>query len=135
MKEDFLHYVWKFQKFDGINFFTSNNEKLHVKYPGSHNFDSGPDFFNAQIEIGGQLWAGNLEIHIKSSDWYAHNHQADLAYNNVILHVVWEHDTKVYRSDGSEIPDRKSTRLNSSHVRISYAVFCLKKKRTTKNYT
>jgi len=104
MKEDFLHYVWKFQKFDGINFFTSNNEKLHVKHPGSHNFDSGPDFFNAQIEIGGQLWAGNLEIHIKSSDWYAHNHQVDIAYNNVILHVVWEHDTKVYRSDGSEIP-------------------------------
>lgn len=104
MKEDFLHYVWKFQKFDGINFLTSNNEKLHIKNQGSHNLDSGPDFFNSQIEIDTQLWAGNVEIHIKSSDWYTHNHQTDPAYNNVILHVVWEHDTEVFRSDSSIIP-------------------------------
>lgn len=104
MKEDFLHYVWKFQKFDGSNFLTSNSGKLHIKSQGSHNLDSGPDFFNAQIEIDGQLWAGNVEIHIKSSDWYAHNHQVDPAYNNVILHVVWEHDTDIFRNDGSIIP-------------------------------
>ena len=104
MKEDFLHYVWKFQKFGGINFLTSNDEKLHIKNQGSHNLNSGPDFFNAQIEIDDQLWAGNVEIHIKASDWYAHNHQTDPAYNNVILHVVWEHDTEIFRSDGSVIP-------------------------------
>lgn len=104
MKEDFLHYVWKFQKFDGISFFTSNRENLHIINQGSHNLNSGPDFFNAQIEIDGQIWAGNVEIHIKSSDWYAHNHQMDPAYNNVILHVVWEHDTEIFRMDGSTIP-------------------------------
>jgi|26BtaG_2_1085354.scaffolds.fasta_scaffold00001_12 hypothetical protein len=104
MKEDFLHYVWKFQKFDGINFFTSNRENLHIINPGGHNVDSGPDFFNAQVEIDGQIWAGNVEIHIKSSDWYAHNHQLDPAYDNVILHVVWAHDTEIFRRDGTTIP-------------------------------
>lgn len=104
MKEDFLHYVWKFRKFDGNTFFTSNHEKLHIKNPGRHNFDSGPDFFNSKIEIDGQIWAGNVEIHLKSSDWFAHNHQVDPAYNNVILHVVWEHDMEVFNSDGSVIP-------------------------------
>lgn len=104
MKEDFLHYVWKFQKFDVGSFFTSNNENFHVKNQGSHNLNSGPDFFNAQIELDHQLWAGNVEIHIKSSDWYAHGHEADTAYDNVILHVVWEHDAEIYRKDGSVIP-------------------------------
>ena len=104
MKEDFLHYVWKFQKFDVGSFFTSNNENLHIKNQGSHNLNSGPDFFNAQIELDGQLWAGNVEIHLKSSDWYVHGHEVDAAYDNVILHVVWEHDAEIYRKDGSVIP-------------------------------
>ncbi|WGF91308.1 DUF2851 family protein [Aequorivita marisscotiae] len=104
MKEDFLHYVWKFQKFEVGSFYTSDNESLHIKNPGSHNLNSGPDFFNAQIELNGQLWAGNVEIHLKSSDWYAHGHETDAAYDNVILHVVWEHDAEIYRKDGSIIP-------------------------------
>lgn len=104
MKEDFLHYVWKFQKFDVGSFYTSNHESLHIKNQGSHNLNSGPDFFNAQIEVDGQLWAGNVEIHLKSSDWYAHAHDTDAAYDNVILHVVWEHDAEIYRKDRSVIP-------------------------------
>ena len=104
MKEDFLHYVWKFQKFVVGEFYTSNNEKLHIKKQGSHNPNSGPDFFNAQIELDGQLWAGNIEIHIKSSDWYAHCHELDPAYDSVILHVVWEHDAEIFRKDGTTIP-------------------------------
>lgn len=104
MNEDFLHYAWKFQKFDVSGFYTSTNEKLHIVNQGSHNLNSGPDFFNAQIELDNQLWAGNVEIHIKSSDWYAHAHETDPAYDNVILHVVWEHDVEVFRKDGSVIP-------------------------------
>lgn len=103
MKEDFLHYVWKFQKFVGLDFRTSNGEILHIRNPGSHNQNSGPDFFNSQIELEGQLWAGNIEIHIKSSDWYIHGHETDPAYDNVVLHVVWEHDAEIYRKDGSAI--------------------------------
>lgn len=83
---------------------STSGEAVHVVKAGMHNHLSGPDFFNAQIELNGQLWAGNVEIHIKSSDWYAHHHQDDTNYDNVILHVVWEDDIAVYRKDGSEIP-------------------------------
>ena len=61
-------------------------------------------FFNSQLKIENQLWAGNLEIHIKSSDWYLHSHEVDSNYDNVIIHVVWEHDTEIFRKDNTEIP-------------------------------
>lgn len=104
MQEDFLHYVWKFQKFSKTNLISQSNESVEIVLQGSHNLDSGPDFFNAQIRIGSQLWVGNVEIHLKSSDWYAHRHELDPAYDNVILHVVWEHDVDVFRKDNSVIP-------------------------------
>lgn len=104
MKEDFLHYLWKFKKFDLLNLRTFDREEITVIHVGHYLELSGPDFFNAQITIGNQKWAGNVEIHIKSSDWYVHHHERDAAYENVILHVVWEHDTAIFRSDNSEIP-------------------------------
>jgi len=75
-----------------------------VHSPGLHNANSGPDFFNGQVSIAQVLWAGNIEIHVRSSSWYKHKHQEDPAYDNVILHVVWQFDERVYRKDGSEIP-------------------------------
>ncbi|MFD2696670.1 DUF2851 family protein [Mesonia sediminis] len=105
MKEDYLHYVWKFKKFNFLNLKTSQGLPIVVKHVGWHNEDkSGPDFFDARIQIDHQLWAGNVEIHLKASDWFAHHHHTDKAYDNVILHVVWEEDMPVYRSDGSSIP-------------------------------
>ncbi|MEC5166475.1 hypothetical protein RCH18_002215 [Flavobacterium sp. PL11] len=104
MKEDFLHHVWKFKKFDTLNLKTSNEEEIIIINVGHYLELSGPDFFNAQISIANQKWAGNVEIHIKSSDWYAHHHEQDSAYENVILHVVWENDAAIFRSDNSEIP-------------------------------
>ena len=104
MKEDFLHYIWRFKKFNLNHLLTTRNEKLSVISVGQYLQTSGPDFFNAQIIINAQKWAGSVEIHIKSSDWYLHNHHDDSAYDNVILHVVWEHDTDVFRRDNSPIP-------------------------------
>lgn len=104
MQEDFLHYIWKHKAFGSSRIKTTKNEAISIKQLGQHNRNSGPDFFNAQLAIGEQLWAGNVEIHIKSSDWYVHNHEVDAAYDNVILHVVWEHDTEIFRKDNSEIP-------------------------------
>ena len=104
MKEDFLHYLWRFKKFDTLNLKTVNNEEITIVNVGQYLELAGPDFFNAQIVIGAQKWAGNIEIHIKSSDWYVHHHEKDAGYENVILHVVWEHDVAVFRSDNSEIP-------------------------------
>ena len=104
MKEDFLHYLWKFKKFDTLNLKTANNEEITIVNVGQYLELAGPDFFNAQITIGDQKWAGNVEIHLKSSDWYVHHHERDVAYENVILHVVWEHDTEIFRSNNTEIP-------------------------------
>jgi len=104
MKEDFLHYLWKFKKFDSMNLESSQGEPITVLKTGDYLELAGPDFFNAYIEIGNQKWAGNVEIHLKSSDWYLHNHEKDPAYKNVILHVVWENDTAIFREDNTEIP-------------------------------
>ncbi len=105
MTEDFIHYLWKFKKFNDQKAKTQQGECLEIINVGWHNQnESGPDFFNARIKIGNQLWAGNVEIHLKSSDWYQHNHQEDSAYDNVILHVVWEDDVEIFRKDNTVIP-------------------------------
>lgn len=104
MQEDFLHYLWKHKKIISTNLKTTKGELITIVAVGKHNHNTGPDFFNAQILIDNQLWAGNLEIHIKSSDWYLHNHEIDSNYDNVILHVVWEHDTEIFRKNNTEIP-------------------------------
>lgn len=104
MREDFLYHVWKYRKFDAESATTSEGELLKILHPGFQNENSGPDFFNAKIQIGEQLWAGNVEMHLKSSHWYVHEHQNDSQYDNVILHVVWEHDVDIFRKDNSVVP-------------------------------
>lgn len=104
MKEDFIHYVWNYKKFDFSNLKTTQGENLIIVNSGQYLQKAGPDFFNAQIILENQKWAGNVEIHLKSSDWYLHNHEKDDNYNNVILHVVWDHDTPIFRKNNSEIP-------------------------------
>lgn len=95
MKEELLVHVWQYKLFDNYVFNTSDGENIEILSFGVRNLDSGPDFFNAKIKIGNQIWAGNVEIHINSSDWYKHKHQIDKAYSNVILHVVFNHDKEV----------------------------------------
>ncbi len=104
MQENFLHYVWQFKKFNTQELKTTTGEEISLLHSGHHNLNEGPDFFNAQVKIDDQLWGGNVEIHINSSDWYVHNHEVDSAYDNVILHVVYEHDTDIFRKDNSIIP-------------------------------
>ncbi|MEL1253069.1 DUF2851 family protein [Flavobacterium sp. DGU38] len=104
MKEDFLHYLWKFKKFDTLNLKTVNEEEVTIINTGNYLELAGPDFFNAQLKIGDQKWAGNVEMHVKASDWYLHLHEKDTAYENVILHVVWEYDADIYRRNNTEIP-------------------------------
>lgn len=104
MKEDFLHYVWRFQKFNTHNLVLINGAALSIIKTGEPNINSGPDFFNSKVLIANQLWVGTVEIHLKSSDWYAHHHEQDPNYDTVILHVVWDYDTDVFRKDNSSIP-------------------------------
>jgi len=103
MKEDFLHHLWKFKLFNRHNLKTTEGETVEVINTGQHNTDAGPDFFNAKVKVGNTLWAGNVEIHLKSSDWKKHSHHLDGAYKNVILHVVHEYDEAVTTTDGNRI--------------------------------
>jgi hypothetical protein len=104
MTEEFLHHIWKFKLFDHTDLVTTFGEEVEIIKAGDHNLDSGPDFFNARIRIGKTLWAGNVEVHINTSDWRKHKHQFDKAYDNIILHVVHRADEKLYRTNGEEIP-------------------------------
>ena len=104
MREDLLHFIWKYKKLQLEEMVTTNKETIDIIDVGLHNQQAGPDFFNARINIDGQLWAGNVEVHINSSDWYAHHHEKDINYENVILHVVWKDDMTIYRKDNTGIP-------------------------------
>jgi hypothetical protein len=104
MQESFLHFVWQYRLYQpGLR--TTDGLEVEVISPGLLNRDAGPDFSNARVKIDGTLWAGNVEIHVKSSDWYHHNHQNDAAYGNIILHVVFEHDAKVAGLNDIIIPE------------------------------
>lgn len=103
MKEEFLHYLWKYNLYDPDQLLDNEGNKIEVIHSGEHNTDSGPDFFNARLRIGGTYWAGNIEIHIKASHFNMHCHDADPAYDNVILHLVAENDKVVFNSRGQEL--------------------------------
>jgi hypothetical protein len=103
--EQLLHYCWKHKLFPLEPITTTDGLDVEVIDPGLYNRrDSGPDFFNAKVRINGTLWVGNVEIHQKSSDWYAHGHDHDAAYNNVVLHVCGVVDTDVRTADGKPLP-------------------------------
>ncbi|SHI72816.1 DUF2851 family protein [Flavobacterium terrae] len=121
MQEEFLHHIWQFQRMDTCPLRTTQGDELQVVKPGSCLKTSGPDFFNAQIIIGNQKWAGNIEIHNKSSDWYLHNHHEDQSYDNVILHVVWENDVDIYRKDNSIIPVLEISNFVSKKALFKYS--------------
>lgn len=123
MQEDFLHYIWKFRKFCSPKLKTSSGEFVQVFNPGIHNFNSGPDFIGALVEINEIKWAGNIELHINSSDWNKHKHSSDSNYESVILHVVWNHDTEIKRLDGSYIPVLELKKNVKKDVYISYKNF------------
>lgn len=91
----------------GIPMNIESGEIVRILDPGILNRDSGPDFFNAKVKIGGKTWVGNIEIHMKASDWHRHGHDGDPAYDNVILHVVSVSDTQIKRSDGATIPQMR----------------------------
>jgi len=104
MKEQFLQLVWKLKLFEHSDLRLFDGRTFIIKDYGIYNSnESGPDFLNARVKIDDIVWSGNIEIHLKSSDWYRHNHQKDDAYNNVVLHVVWENDCSV-EINGWEIP-------------------------------
>lgn len=103
MTEAFLQYVWQHKLLEGP-LVTTDGLPVVVERPGEMNRDAGPDFFDARLVIGGVLWAGNVEVHVRASDWRQHHHSDDKSYNNVILHVVYIHDADITLQNGKSVP-------------------------------
>ena len=123
MQEDFLYYLWKLQYFDKKNLATCQGEPLNILRTGTHNEHAGPDFLEGSIIINDVTWHGHIEMHIRASDWYTHRHQNDNAYENVVLHVVWDYDKDILQPDGTIIPtlalkDRVSSSLYQQYLRL-----------------
>ena len=109
--EGLLQYIWQHKLWFSVR----------VIDPGLLNTNSGPDFFNAKVEIDGHLWVGNVEIHVRASDWKRHHHDEDPAYDSVILHVVEKDDAPVTRINGETIPQvelKVSPRFNECYARL-----------------
>lgn len=108
--EKLLHYCWKHRILPFADMRTIDGKVVDVIDPGMLNTDAGPDFFNAKVAIGGKIWAGNVEIHTKRQDWYAHGHNTDAAYDNVILHVIRRGEShregmEIKTSEGRTVPE------------------------------
>lgn len=117
MNESFLHYIWQFQYFNKTALQCSTGEPVIVIHPGIKNTHAGPDFYNAKLRIGSIDWAGSVEIHLQASGWREHRHHDDAAYENVVLHVVWEENETIFRSDGTRMPTLElKARVDSSFL-------------------
>ncbi len=88
LPEKFLHEVWAQQLFQTSLLESHDGLPVRILHPGIRNSDSGPDFLGARIQLGGTLYAGDVEIHKSIEDWQGHMHESDPRYNRVILHVV-----------------------------------------------
>lgn len=104
MTEKLLQFIWQYGYFNKIDLVTGDGQHLHIIHQGVLNCNQGPDFINASIKIGNVIWAGNVELHIKSSDWILHKHNNSKHYNNIILHVVWKNDADIIDANGYAIP-------------------------------
>lgn len=98
-----MYFVW--QQRLSAQLSAPDAHAVEVVHPGLRNYDAGPDFFNAKVRIDGMLWAGNVEMHCRASDWYRHHHDHDQNYlQSVILHVVLEADVPITLADGTLLP-------------------------------
>lgn len=122
--EKLMQYVWQHRLWNPAQMTTVDGRSVKILDPGLLNTDAGPDFFNAKIEIGGRLWAGNVEMHVRASDWARHHHDRDRAYDSVILHVVEKDDAPVRRGNGEIIPQmvmRCSPQFHERYARLTEA--------------
>lgn len=142
MDEKLLQYIWKYRLFRVEDYKTAFGEPLSIQSVGNENSNSGPDFVDAKIKIGNTLWAGCVELHLRSSDWDNHQHSKDKSYENVILHVVYEHDKDIFSSSGSIIPtlelkkmiDPKLIATYKTYMESSHEIVCHNRFAQTDNF-
>lgn len=143
MNEAYLQYIWRYKRLPLKGLHLSDGRPFEVLDFGTYNTNSGADFFNAKIKIDDTIWVGNIEVHVKSSDWNKHHHQNDSAYNNVILHVVYEHDKDITTSKHQTIPtfelkkciDEKHWSLYQNIVQSSAWIPCQKHIKDVNTFT
>ncbi|MBI2729173.1 MAG: DUF2851 family protein [Sphingobacteriales bacterium] len=111
MTERLLQFIWQMQLFNKSALTTTQNELLQIVYPGKLNNNQGPDFSEARIKIDSTTLIGNIELHLKSSDWKNHRHTNDINYQNLVLHVVWEDDKPVSKMPTLVLENRVSSLL------------------------
>jgi len=102
--EKILHYIWKHKLFPVSELCTQDGLPVEVVNPGVLNTDAGPDFIGAKVKIDGLLWAGNVEIHVHTSDWFRHKHDKNRVYDSIILHVASDIDTSLSYPSGEVVP-------------------------------
>jgi hypothetical protein len=120
MNESLLHFIWKNRLLEAGDWRTSEGQALRVFQTGQHNQDAGPDFNESLLGIGSERWMGSVEIHWNAKEWWQHGHQYDPAYNNVILHVVWEGSQVAQRADGTYIPTFELKNWVASEMLLRY---------------
>lgn len=118
MKEDLLSYIWRYRLWGNKELATTDGKPIEIIDVGTINKDAGPDYFNAKIKIDDTIWAGNVELHICSSDWNRHRHQYDPAYNNIILHVVQTADTTVQTENG-QCPPQLELNVEQKYINLA----------------
>jgi hypothetical protein len=106
MNERLLQFIWQFQYFNKHQLTTDEGEPLHILNAGSFNRNQGPDFLNGSVRISTTTWVGNIELHVKASDWNRHQHTSDPNYRNVVLHVVWENDHSIHQASTLSLKER-----------------------------
>ena len=127
MTEKLISYIW-FSRLYFEEQQTLLGERVRILSPGMPNGNAGPDAFNAKVEIGGRLWAGNVEFHVRASDWHRHHHDGKHDYDNVILHVVFEADEQIFSQADNPIPTiilrYPESILNRYQTLTQNALFC-----------
>lgn len=122
MNEFFLIYLWE-QKLFRLPLQTTDGQDVEILFPGIRNHDAGPDFAQARVRIGQTFWAGSVEMHINASDWYKHRHDADPAYENLVLHVVYQEDKKVFDKNRNPLPTLEAKGRFDEHLLLNYRRF------------
>lgn len=117
--EDLLQFIWEQRLYEPNDLRTTDGRSVEVLEPGRIQRNSGPDLIDANVRIDGQLWAGTVEVHLRSSEWYAHGHQFDPAYESVVLHVVYQHDREVCMQRGGDLSTVElMTRIPAERIRM-----------------
>jgi hypothetical protein len=104
MREHFLFFLWQYQLYEKGDLRTTDGRSLTIVHPGYLNNDAGPDFLNGNIIIDGVRWYGHIEIHVNGEDWKIHGHHNDPAYQNVVLHVVYDQRSDTPDHNGHPLP-------------------------------